>query len=278
MAEKAKTKAEAPVPQGSDSKGGSGGFLHGLLTVLLSILIVLVVFGGAFYYVLKNNIYNLGEYFRPRIGKTPILRHALPPLPVWEDPDDPKYLTQAELVKKYNDLRSDKADLTIKLEQANQRIMELENEKEQLTSLKDEAEAIKLENEKLLEQIEQEKAQLQKDKEEVAEIIANGSPEGLKDYFNNIDPETAQRLYTEIIKQEAVDQQVKTMAKTYAEMEPANAAAVMSELWNKDSGLVLDIIRLMKAEESAEIMENMEPALAAELMQKLAERNLNKSG
>jgi len=278
MAEKAKTKAEAPVPQGSDSKGGSGGFFHGLLTVLLSILIVLVVFGGAFYYVLKNNIYNLGEYFRPRIGKTPILRHALPPLPVWEDPDDPKYLTQAELVKKYNDLRSDKADLTIKLEQANQRIMELENEKEQLTSLKDEAEAIKLENEKLLEQIEQEKAQLQKDKEEVAEIIANGSPEGLKDYFNNIDPETAQRLYTEIIKQEAVDQQVKTMAKTYAEMEPANAAAVMSELWNKDSGLVLDIIRLMKAEESAEIMENMEPALAAELMQKLAERNLNKSG
>ncbi|HEY8500604.1 MAG TPA: hypothetical protein VIL89_08300 [Clostridia bacterium] len=274
MAEKAKTKAEAPVPQGSESKGGSEGFLHGLLTVLLSILIVLVVFGGAFYYVLKNNIYNLGEYFRPRLEKNPVLKYALPPLPAWEDPDDPKHLTQAELVKKYNDLRNDKADLTIKLEQANQRIMELENERQQLSSLKEEAEAVKLENEKLLEQIEREKAQLQKDREEVSEIIANGSPDGLKDYYNKIDPETAKKIYTEIMKKEAADKQVKTMANTYAEMEPANAAVILTELWDKDTGLVLDIISLMKADESAEIMENMEPALAAELMQKLAGRNL----
>ncbi|NLM26942.1 MAG: hypothetical protein GX211_02045 [Clostridiaceae bacterium] len=277
MAGKIKTKAEAPVPHGSDSKGGSEGFLHGLLTVLLSILIVLAVFGGAFYYVLKNNVYNLGEYFRPRIEKTPIIRHALPPLPAWEDPDDPKHLTQAELVKKYNEFRSDKADLTLRLEEANRRIMELEGEKEQLSSLKDEAEAVKLENEKLLERIEQERAQLQKEKEEVAQIIANGNPEGLKDYFNRIDPETAQKIYTEIIKQEAADQQVKKMAKTYAEMEPANAAAVLTELKDRDIELVLDIISLMKADESAEIMENMDPELAAELIKKLADRNLKEN-
>jgi len=274
MAGKVKTKAEAPVPQGSDSKGGSGGFLHGLLTVLLSILIVLAVFGGAFYYVLKNNIYNLGEYFRPRIEKTPIIRHALPPLPAWEDPDDPKHLTQAELIKKYNEYRSDKADLTLRLEEANRRIMELESEKERLSSLKDEAEAARLDNEKLLEKIEQERAQLQKEKEEVAQIIARGNPEGLKDYFNRIDPETAQKIYTDIIKQEAADQQVKTMAKTYAEMEPANAAAILTELTSKDTDLVLDIISLMKSDESAEIMENMEPELAAELIKKLADRNI----
>ncbi|NLG87996.1 MAG: hypothetical protein GX494_02060 [Clostridiaceae bacterium] len=274
MAGKVKTKAEAPVPQGSDSKGGSGGFLHGLLTVLLSILIVLAVFGGAFYYVLKNNIYNLGEYFRPRIEKTPIIRHALPPLPAWEDPDDPKHLTQAELIKKYNEYRSDKADLTLRLEEANRRIMELESEKERLSSLKDEAEAARLDNEKLLEKIEQERAQLQKEKEEVAQIIARGNPEGLKDYFNRIDPETAQKIYTDIIKQEAADQQVKAMAKTYAEMEPANAAAILTELTSKDTDLVLDIISLMKSDESAEIMENMEPELAAELIKKLADRNI----
>jgi flagellar motility protein MotE (MotC chaperone) len=112
----------------------------------------------------------------------------------------------------------------------------------------------------------------------VSEIIAQGSSEGLKDYFNRIDPETAQRIYTEIIKQEAVDQQIKTMAKTYAEMEPANAAAVLTELKDKDIELVLDIISLMKADASAEIMENMEPALAAELMKKLADRNIKESG
>ncbi len=278
MAEKTKTKVEAPAQQGSDSKGGSEGFLHGLLTVLLSILIVLVVFGGAFYYVLKNNIYNLGEYFRPRMEKIPVIKYALPPLPAWEDPDDPKHLTQAELVRKYNEMRSDKADLTIKLEHANHRIFELEDEREQLISLKEEAEAVKLENEKLLEQIEKERVQLQEDKKVVSEIIAQGSPEGLKDYFNRIDPETAQRIYTEIIKQEAVDQQIKTMAKTYAEMEPANAAAVLTELKDKDIELVLDIISLMKADASAEIMENMEPALAAELMKKLADRNIKESG
>jgi flagellar motility protein MotE (MotC chaperone) len=175
-------------------------------------------------------------------------------------------------------MRSDKADLTIKLEHANHRIFELEDEREQLISLKEEAEAVKLENEKLLEQIEKERVQLQEDKKVVSEIIAQGSPEGLKDYFNRIDPETAQRIYTEIIKQEAVDQQIKTMAKTYAEMEPANAAAVLTELKDKDIELVLDIISLMKADASAEIMENMEPALAAELMKKLADRNIKESG
>ena len=55
------------------------------------------------------------------------------------------------------------------------------------------------------------------------------------------------------------------MAKTYAEMEPANAAAVLTELKDRDIELVLDIISLMKADESAEIMENMDPELAAEL-------------
>ena len=179
--------------------------------------------------------------------------------------------------KKYNEFRSDKADLTLRLEEANRRIMELEGEKEQLSSLKDEAEAVKLENEKLLERIEQERAQLQKEKEEVAQIIANGNPEGLKDYFNRIDPETAQKIYTEIIKQEAADQQVKKMAKTYAEMEPANAAAVLTELKDRDIELVLDIISLMKADESAEIMENMDPELAAELIKKLADRNLKEN-
>jgi len=277
MAEKMKTKVEAPAPQGSDSKGGTEGFLHGLLTVLLSILIVLVVFGGAFYYVLKNNIYNLGEYFRPRLEKIPVIKYALPPLPASEDPDDPKHLTESELVKKYNELRNDKAALTLKLEQANRRIEELENEKEQLTFLKDEAEAAKLENEKLLEQIQQERVRLQEDKKEITEIIADGNPEGLKDYFNEIDPETAQKIYTELVKQDAVNQQVKTMAKTYAEMEPANAAAILTELNDKDTGLVLDVLSLMKADNSAEILENMDPALAAELMKNLADRNLKKA-
>lgn len=278
MAPKNKKLSKAPTPQGSDSKGESDGLLHGLLTVLLSMLIVLVVFGGAFYYVLKNNVYGIGEQFRPRLERIPVIKLALPPLPETEDPYDPKHLTQSELLEKYNELRNAKAEMTARLEEISKQLEELEKEKEQWISLKDEAEAIKAENLKTLELIEKEKAELEANRQELYRMIAEGNGEGFKEYFEKVDRETAQKLYKELIEQDVTDQKLKSLAKPYEEMDADNAANILTELGNRDMTLLVDLIGAMKTNAAAEIVENMEPEFAAELMQKLADKKLAKSG
>lgn len=274
MAKKNNTKEKAPKTQGSDKKGESDGLLHGLLTVSLSILIVLVVFGGAFYYVLKNNIYGLGEQFRPSLERIPVLKLALPPLPPGADPYDPKHLTQKELLDKYNQLRSMEADLTARLENAEAKVTALENEKQQWISIKEEAEAIRQENENTKKQLEQQLAEIEANKKELSRMIAEGNKEGFKEYFEKIDPETAKEVYRELAKEEVASQEYKNLAKPYIEMNPANAAAILTELSASDMPMVINLIGAMKADTAAEIIASMEPKFAAELMKKLAEKKL----
>ncbi len=276
MAQKNSTKEKAPKAQGSGKKGETDGLLHGLLTVLLSILIVLVVFGGAFYYVLKNNVYGLGEQFRPSFERIPVLKLALPPLPASEDPFDPKHLTQKELLDKYNQLRNMEADLTAQLDSANRRITELETEKQQWEGLKQEAEAQRIENENTENRIQQQQAQLEADKKELSRLIANGNKEAFKSYFEKIEPETAKEIYQELVQENVVDQQYKTLAKSYTEMEPANAAAILSELAAGDMPMVVNLLEAMKTDVVAEIIESMDPKLAADLMKALTEKKLGK--
>ena len=66
----------APKLKEKSKKEIKSGILDSLLTILVSILIVLVIFGGAFYYLLKNDIGGLGEYFRPSIERIPVLKLA----------------------------------------------------------------------------------------------------------------------------------------------------------------------------------------------------------
>ncbi|MBP7176330.1 MAG: hypothetical protein KBA53_08985 [Thermoclostridium sp.] len=274
MAQKNNTKEKAPKTQGSDKKGESDGFLHGLLTVSLSILIVLVVFGGAFYYVLKNNIYGLGEQFRPSLERIPVLKLALPALPASADPYDPKHLTQKELLDHYNYLRSTEADLKAQLEKAAAQVTALEGEKQQWVDLKEEAEAIRLENENTKKQIEQQLAELEADKKELTRLIAAGNKDGFQQYYEKIDPETAKKIYEELAKEDVVSQEYKTLAKPYLEMEPANAATILTELAANDMPMVVNLMGAMKADVTAEIIQSMEPKLAAELMKKLADKRI----
>jgi len=277
MAPKNKKLSKAPTPQGSDRKGEAEGLLHGLLTVLLSMLIVLVVFGGAFYYVLKNNIYGIGEQFRPSLERIPVFKLPLPPLPETEDPYDPKHLTQRELLEKYNELRNAKAEMTARLEEISKQLAELEKEKEQWVSLKEEAEAIKAENLKMLDKIEEEKAELEADRQELSRLIVEGDSDGFKAYFEKVDENSAQKLYQELIEQDAASQKLKSLAKPYEEMDAAKAASILTELGKSDMPLLVNLIGAMKADAAAEIAENMDPEFAAGLMQKLSDKKLGKS-
>lgn len=276
MASKKKTKAKAPTPHGSDNKGESVGLMHGLLTVLLSLLIVIVVFGGAFYYVLKNNVYGLGERFRPGLERIPVIKLALPPLPETEDPDDPKHLTRKEMLDRYNAFRKDNAALQTQMEDAKKQIADLSEEINKLNALKEENEAEKKRLEDMLKQIEAQAAKLEEDKKELSRIAAEKDPKGFTEFFEKTDRETAEKLYQELVGDEVADNKIKSQSKTFEEMEPQNAANILTQMSDVDRELLIDIIRVMKPDVAAEIIENMEPAFAASLMQDVADKILGR--
>lgn len=276
MASKKKTKAKAPTPHGSDNKGESVGLMHGLLTVLLSLLIVIVVFGGAFYFVLKNNVYGLGERFRPGLERIPVLKLALPPLPETEDPDDPKHLTRKELLDRYDAYRKDHASLTSQLEDAKKQINELTEEINRLNALKAENEAEKQLLGEMRKQIEEQAAGIEEDRKELSRIAAQNDPKGFIEFFEKTDRETAEKLYQELVADEVADEKIQRQAKTFEEMEPQNAADILTQMSDVDRELLIDIIRVMKPDVAAEIVELMEPGFAAELMQDVADKILGR--
>lgn len=265
----------APRIKRSDKKETKSVILDGLLTILVSILIVLIIFGGAFYYLLKNNIGGLGEYFRPSIERIPVLKLALPPLPDTEDPYDPKHLTQQEFVEKYNELRTANKGLSEQLEMANKRISDLEKEREQWASKAEEAQAILDKNEETYKKILEQMEQMEKERKELDRLIAMGNTAAFANYYEKMNPENARELYSEIAKKEAVKENYKNLATPYTEMEPANAAAILTELGKKDMELVVNLFEAMKNDVKAEIIENMDPAFAAEVMKNIADKKIS---
>lgn len=259
----------------SEKKETKSVIVDGLLTIFVSVIIVLIIFGGTFYYLLKNNIGGLGDYFRPSLERIPVLKLALPPLPETEDPYDPKHLTQKELLEKYDELRKTNKELKKQLEDANKRIAELEKENEKLASEQDEAKDLLEKNKDTSKQILEQLEQLDKEREELDRIIAMGNPDAFAQYYEEMDPENAGKLYKEIMQQKEAEENYKNLAVSYTEMEPENAAAILTELGKTDMDLVVNILESMKNNEKAEIIENMDPRFAAEVMKSLAAKKVS---
>lgn len=268
MAEKQRQAENTPEPVKSDQPEKPAGLLHSILVVLIALLVVAVVSFGVFYFFAKNNINGFADTVRPWVKNHPILKIALPKEPEAHDPDDPKYLTPKELLKKYEEYRAKVRSLNESLEIANQEIARMEQEN---LSAED-AEAKLKENQAVLESIKMEKEALQADKEAFSEIVATGDKEGFRQYFEKVDKATAAAIYKEIIEKTVIDDEMVKLAKPFAGMEPRRAAGVLTELFNSDSEAALDIIEGLKADAFAQILESMDAKVAAEIVSMLAAR------
>ena len=84
------------------------------------------------------------------------------------------------------------------------------------------------------------------------------------EYFESMDPTTAQTLYAQVIAEQQVDAQLEAYAQAYSEMKPKEAAAIF-EAMTDDLELVAKILYQMTAEERGDILGVMDPAVAAML-------------
>ena len=102
--------------------------------------------------------------------------------------------------------------------------------------------------------------------EEVIFGTENVDYEWYKVFYESIDPENAEALYKEVIKQYVYDESVKDFVATYSTMQPKAAAAIFDNMVKEGkTKLACDILINMDTQSRADIMAKMNSENAAKL-------------
>ncbi|QNU68389.1 hypothetical protein EHE19_008295 [Ruminiclostridium herbifermentans] len=255
--------------KGKDSEKGEtkNSALFYIVSILSAILLVVLIIGGVFFFAIKNNVNGIADRMDDTIQNIPILRLALPEKP---DIEDEKNMTEEEVRAKYRKLRTEKlelekqiTDLNSQLEQINKQISAKDTNSSLLQQQMDALEKEKL---KLI----SDNDKLQKDFQGVTNAIAKGDTAAFKAYYEKIDPETAAKLYAEILQDEKISADVKKYCAIYEEMDAGNVAAIMEEMGTGKMTLIVEILKNLKKDKTAEIISEMTPAFAANVSEQLA--------
>jgi len=259
---------QSPMSQGSgEAKGGKSGFLFGLLAFLTALLIMTAVLAGAFYFVINKNINGVASKYRSEIQGVFFLKWMLPEPP---DPEDDKYMTEEDVRKKYRELRKIRDQLKNELKQANEKISSLEKYKSEVNKIKAENEKIKKESEQEKVRLDTLRKQLELERKQLNEMIASGDKTGFKEYFEKVDKATAEKIYTEIMKEEKLSQEAQKFLQVVEEMDPEAAAKDLEAFGESKIPEVSAILLKLKKDVSAEILSGMSTEFAAKVMVKMA--------
>ena len=157
-------------------------------------------------------------------------------------------------------------------------IATLSQAKEMIEKLKEENSKLKEENADLTKQVERLKVfedgqnEFQRQKEEFYNEIVYGENAPDADtyikWYESIDAAHAEAIYKQLLSNQSTDSSITELAKTYENMKPAEAAAVLEKMKN-DLDTVAEILEAMKADKRAKIMDQMDPAFAANITKKL---------
>ena len=219
-----------------------------IVTVLI-VLVIVVIWLAIFGVLIKLDVGNFGsEVLYPVLKDVPVVNMILPE-PAQNQSDN--------------------------LTEANARIKELES---QLAANKNAGSANQSEVSDLqaeinrLKKFEQEQSAFAKRVQEFDKnVVYNDKApdtEEFKKYYEEIEPDNAEKIYKEVCKDYEYSQEIKDQADAYGKMEPASAAAILSEMTN-DLTLVAKILDSMQTSKSALILQNMKPTTAAQVTTKM---------
>ncbi|HPF30671.1 MAG TPA: hypothetical protein PLZ77_11300, partial [Lachnospiraceae bacterium] len=130
-----------------------------------------------------------------------------------------------------------------------------------------EIEQLKAEVERL-QTFEDQQVEFQRIKTEFYEevVYAENGPgaEAYQQYYESIDPTTAEYLYQQVVLSETTDAQMEEYAAAYAAMEPEEAAAIFNTM-GSNIELVGQILWAMTPAQRGLILGAMDPTIAAQV-------------
>ena len=227
----------------------SGGF-----SVFLVTAIIILVWLGIIALLIKLDVGGFGsQVLAPVLSDVPVLNKILPESEETESTTGDDYGGYSNLKDAVNDVES----LKVQLESAQATV---NADAEKITELQNEVARLKTFEDKQLE--------FQRIKNEFYEEVVyaeNGpGPDEYVKYFESMDPETAENLYKEVVKTEAVSEEIKEYAQAYSEMKPKQAATIFEGMTD-NLDLVAKILGVMEPDDRGAILGVMDSTVAAKI-------------
>lgn len=236
----------------SEQEAQLNGDEDGGISVFLVTLVIIIIWVAILCLLIKLDVGGFGSsVLAPVLKDVPVINKILP-REVMLSTDDP------ESYGGYTSLRD-----------AVEYIKELELQIEQLQSASnvdsEELLALRAEVERL-QTFEDSQVEFERIKNEFYEevVFAENGPgaEEYQKYYELIDPTTAEYLYRQVVDQIQLDQKMQDYAQAYAEMEPAEAAAIFEKMTDSLE-LVGRILGQMNATDRGDILGVMDPEVAS---------------
>ena len=241
------------MAKGKNDEEKAGGKL---LSVVL-IFMIIIVWLAAMVILIKLDVGHFGSrILRPVLKDVPVINMILPAASDDEAANETSlpYKNLAEALAQIDALNATVAADQEKIQSMTEQIQEKDNEIVRLKGFEDDQERfVQLKNEFYNEV-----------------VYGNSAPDAdtyIK-WYESIDPDAAEEIYRQVVAQQQASSEIKDLATTYAEMEPASAAKIL-ETMKGDLDTVTKIMQEMASSDRAEIMAEMDPDFAANITKKL---------
>jgi len=226
----------------------------GTLSKVVILLIMIFVIMGiiAIFYFNVGDV--KGKVVNPTLKKIPIINNLVN--------------IKEEVKEEFED--DSREDLIIKVKNLNE---QLESNQKKIDELNIQSNNYLVEIERL-KKFEDEYKSFLKDKEEFDKYIATSdkspSKEAFVDYYNEIYPKNADKIYREVILEIADNENLKKYTDTYQQMDSINAAAILTELSVTDMELVITILNNVDSNKRSEILGGMSAKIASRITKRMA--------
>ncbi len=266
--EKARLKAEKKAAKRAKKRAKKGGgdddeegqeTAGSKIAVFFVTLLIIFIWLAIFALLVKADVGGFGSsVMRPLIGNVPILNKILP-----DDPNAPeetqeissedakyRYKNMDEAVAYIKELELELANAQTGNEADAAHVAELEAEVAKLRTLEQEQAAYEAEKQKFYEEV----------------VFSDKAPDINEyiEYYQSIDPENAEVLYQEALRQKAVSDEMDNYIKKYSSMS-AKAAAGIFDAMTDDLPLVAEILTNMDADSAGAILGKMNADTAAKV-------------
>ena len=236
-----------------DDSKGSG------VVVFLAGLIILLVWLGIIALLIHMDVGGIGTMVSPYLKNVPVVKNILPESAVEEEKKDDPYAfsSMQEAVARVKQLEKQVAKQKKELKAAENDTADLAQLKKQLKKYQNNEKKFEKEKSDFYEQV----------------VYADNAPdiENYKTYYEEIEPETAEKLYKQVLSDLQTDSKLEDYAAAYSSMKPKEAAGIFDQMTN-NLKLVGKILWTMKKDARGAILGQMDPDTAAAVT-KLMEPN-----
>lgn len=241
---KGKKKGKGDSDGEEESKGsGVVVFFAGLIILLVWLAIIAIL--------IHMDVGGIGTMLEPYLKNVPVVKNILPETSTSkesEEKDPYAFSSMQEAVARVKQLEKQNASLKKQVQKAETSSTDLAQAKKQLKKYQDDEKKFEQEKQDFYENV----------------VYADNAPDisEYKKYYEEIEPSNAEKIYKQVVKDVATDQDLQKYAAAYSSMKPQEAADIFDKMTNNLS-LVGKILWTMDNESRGAILGKMDSDTAA---------------